>query len=248
MPPTNKRGRDGAKSSLSTAQQPAAKRPRVGLPVDPANLPDGPWKRKLTKVKKELFHQKKVEKQYAKVKARYQRQKEEQKKVAAGDDVYAHPDSQSQATTVGEQGTSSEDGTVHATEESPAAAATATATATATSPPPPDATAEDPVVHKGKPRVAPTGSRQQRGKPAYFQKELAEAEEHKRAAAEREAQAKAREEERARKTAERDRLRKAMAKARKPSAMPGRHGSRVKLGRESGILLDKVKKMVGQNR
>ncbi|KAI7929211.1 hypothetical protein M9X92_001405 [Pyricularia oryzae] len=243
MPPSNKRSRDGAKSGPYTAQQPAAKRARLGLPVDPANLPDGPWKRKLTKVKKELFHQKKVEKQYAKVKARYQRQKEEQKKVAAGDEIYVHPDRQVHAAaTVGEQGTSSEDGTVQATEELPAAAAAAT------SPPPPDATAEDPVVHKGKPRAAPTDSRQRRGKPAYFQKELAEAEEHKRAAAEREAQAKAREEERARKTAERDRLRKAMAKARKPSGMPGRHGGRVKLGRESGILLDKVKKMVSHNR
>ncbi|TLD04107.1 hypothetical protein PgNI_11491 [Pyricularia grisea] len=246
MPPSNKRSSDGAKGSFTTAQQPAAKRPRLGLPVDPANLPDGPWKRKLTKVKKELFHQKKVEKQYAKVKARYQRQKEEQKKVAAGDEVYVHPDRQIQAVaTVGEQGTSIEDGAVQANEESSAAAVTAT------SPPPPpspDVTAEDTVIQKGKHRAAPTGSRQQCGKPAYFQKELAEAEEHKRAAAEREAQAKAREEERARKIAERDRLRKAMAKARKPSAMPGRHGGRVKLGRESGILLDKVKKMVGQQR
>ncbi|EJT77860.1 hypothetical protein GGTG_02963 [Gaeumannomyces tritici R3-111a-1] len=77
-------------------------------------------------------------------------------------------------------------------------------------------------------------------KPGYFQKDLEAAEELRRAAEERAERARARREERARKTADRDRLRRAVAKAKRP----GRNG-KAKLGRESNVLLEKVKRMMG---
>ncbi|KAK5633407.1 hypothetical protein RRF57_009121 [Xylaria bambusicola] len=80
----------------------------------------------------------------------------------------------------------------------------------------------------------------QRRKPGYFDKALSTAERKKAEAAERAAEKERREAERQRKNEERERFRRAMAKARKP----GRDGQR-RLGRESGLLLEKVKKMVG---
>lgn len=85
--------------------------------------------------------------------------------------------------------------------------------------------------------------RRQRGRPppgGGYEKELAEAARKKQEAEERAAERARREEERSRRTAERERHRRAMAKAR----TPGRNGQR-KLGRESFVLLDKVKRLVG---
>ncbi|PHH71147.1 hypothetical protein CDD83_5264 [Cordyceps sp. RAO-2017] len=49
----------------------ASKKPRRGgFRVGPDNLPDGPWRRKVTKIKKDLIHRAKVKKAYAKIKAR----------------------------------------------------------------------------------------------------------------------------------------------------------------------------------
>lgn len=76
-------------------------------------------------------------------------------------------------------------------------------------------------------------------KPGYFDEALTMAERKKAEAAERAAEQERRAAERQRKTEDRERFRRAMAKARKP----GRDGQR-RLGRESGILLEKVKKMV----
>ncbi|KAL1895978.1 hypothetical protein Cpir12675_003018 [Ceratocystis pirilliformis] len=45
------------------------KKAKHGFRVGPQNLPDGPWKRKLEKAKKNLIHKAKVKKQYAKIKA-----------------------------------------------------------------------------------------------------------------------------------------------------------------------------------
>lgn len=244
MPPPSKRHRDGDEGTATASQQSAAKRPRHGLPVDPANLPDGPWKRKLTKVRKEIFHHKKVEKQYARIKARHVRETEGQNKVATGDDLHVHPDRRAM-TTGGGQDAAGEAAAGQAITEQPVTAAKSKSS---------EATAAEAAAPNngdgddyGDQTQAPPRRRPQ-GKPVYFQREMAEAEERKRVIAEREAQARAREEDRARKMAERDRLRKAMAKVRKPSSAPGGSGGRVKLGRESNILLDKVKKMVGQNR
>lgn len=77
-------------------------------------------------------------------------------------------------------------------------------------------------------------------KPGYFDSALTKASRKKAEAEQREAERAAREAERQRKSEDRDRMRRAMAKARKP----GRDGQR-RLGRESGLLLERVKKMVG---
>jgi hypothetical protein len=77
-------------------------------------------------------------------------------------------------------------------------------------------------------------------KPGYFDKAKAEADAKKREAEERRAEFERRDTERKSKVAERERHRRAMAKAR----TGGKNGQR-KLGRESVVLLDKVKRMVG---
>jgi hypothetical protein len=76
-------------------------------------------------------------------------------------------------------------------------------------------------------------------RPGYFEKEQAFAETKKAEAEARRVDFERREKERKEKTEERERFRKAMAKAR----TGGKNGQR-KLGRESSILLEKVKRMV----
>jgi len=77
-------------------------------------------------------------------------------------------------------------------------------------------------------------------KPGYFEKEQAIAEAKKKEAEERRAEFERRDKEKKMKLAERERFRKAMAKAR----TGGKNGQR-KLGRESQVLLEKVKRIVG---
>jgi C4-dicarboxylate-specific signal transduction histidine kinase len=83
--------------------------------------------------------------------------------------------------------------------------------------------------------------RERRSKrPKYFEKEQAFAEQQKAEAEARRADFERRNRERRQKIEERERFRKAMAKAR----TGGRNGQR-KLGRESKILLERVKRIVG---
>ncbi|KAF2279220.1 uncharacterized protein EI97DRAFT_439605 [Westerdykella ornata] len=91
------------------------------------------------------------------------------------------------------------------------------------------------------PEAAPTppGRRKRRPRPQPFKREEELARKRREEA---EARRKARDEaekERQRKLAERERFRKAMAKAR------GGPGGKRKLGRESAVLLEKVKRLVG---
>lgn len=78
-------------------------------------------------------------------------------------------------------------------------------------------------------------------KPAYFEKEQAFAEQQKAEAEARRLEFERRDKERKQKIEERERFRKAMAKAR----TGGKDGQR-KLGKESKVLLERVKRMVGQ--
>ena len=84
--------------------------------------------------------------------------------------------------------------------------------------------------------------RQQR-KPGYFDKALAQGGQKKAEAEAREQARQQRNEDRKRKLAERERYRRAVVKAR----APGRDGQR-KLGRQSGLLLEKVKRIVGDGK
>jgi hypothetical protein len=77
-------------------------------------------------------------------------------------------------------------------------------------------------------------------RPAYFAKETAYAEQQKAEAEARRLELERKDRERRERIEERERFRRAMAKAR----IGGRNGQR-KLGRESRVLLEKVKKLVG---
>jgi len=82
--------------------------------------------------------------------------------------------------------------------------------------------------------------RERRHRPDYYEKQLAEAERKKKEAEARAAEFARREEEKQNRIQARERYRKQMAKARQP----GRDGKR-KLGRESNLLLDKAKRIMG---
>lgn len=84
---------------------------------------------------------------------------------------------------------------------------------------------------------ASDGMRRRTRRPGYYDKQLRKAEERKKESDERVQEFRRRREERERKIAERERFKKAMAKT------VGRDGKK-KLGRESTILLDKVKRMM----
>lgn len=82
--------------------------------------------------------------------------------------------------------------------------------------------------------------RTRRAKPIPFQREFDQGQQHKREIEERRQAREQAERERREKTEDRERFRKSMAKAR----TGGVNGQR-KLGRESKVLLEKVKKMMG---
>jgi hypothetical protein len=83
------------------------------------------------------------------------------------------------------------------------------------------------------------GARRRTRRPGYYEKQLQKAEENKKAAEERRQEMARRQAEREKKIAERERYKKAMAKTR------DRDGKK-KLGRESSLLLEKVKRLVGE--
>jgi cell division protein FtsL len=78
-------------------------------------------------------------------------------------------------------------------------------------------------------------------RPAYFEKEQAFAEQQKAEAEARRLEFERRDKEKKQKIEERERFRRTMAKAR----TGGKNGQR-KLGKESKVLLERVKRMVGQ--
>lgn len=95
---------------------------------------------------------------------------------------------------------------------------------------PPRNTGSKPPRSERKPRAK---------KPGYFEKEQAIADAKKKEQDERKAEFERREKEKKAKLEERERFRRAMAKAR----TGGKNGQR-KLGRESNVLLEKVKRLV----
>jgi len=185
------------------------KKPRTAFKVGPDNLPDGTWKRKVIKIKKNLIHKAKVKKSYAKLKAR-EPPIDKPITFEASEEVHPaaslppkpsqelHPERQAMLDTPREL-----------------------------TPPPlraPQARSE----------------RKRSRKPAYFEKEIAFAEQKRAEAEARRVEFERRDRERKAKIAERERSRKTMAKAR----TGGRNGQR-KLGRESKMLLEKVRRVVG---
>lgn len=187
---------------------PQPKKQRTAFKVGPDNLPDGTWKRKVIKIKKNLIHKAKVKKSYAKLKAR-----EPPIDKPIPDETSGAPEATSSPALQPSQD-------LH---------------------PERKAMLEAPEV----PLPAPLKAAQVRSvrkcsrKPGYFEKETAFAERRKAEAEARKVDFERRDKERKQKIAERERLRKTMAKAR----TGGKNGQR-KLGRESKVLLEKVRRLV----
>ena len=101
----------------------------------------------------------------------------------------------------------------------------------------------DAATQKELPKDRQAGNRGRTRKPKHqpFAKEYSQAQQRKAEAEERRKQREEADRQRQQKVEERERFRKAMAKAR----TGGRNGQR-KLGRESGVLLERVRRLVGE--
>lgn len=257
-------GEGGAPSAAPEAKK------RKGFRVGPDNLPDGAWRRKNTKIKHELIHKAKIKKDYAKVKAELQKERERQEKPAPGEaaeEPQVHPDRQQrmdddhldrqhvnpdrQAFLDGERApprrqarreeeptpTDGQQDEGHQGEHEHGTTPSRSTTITTKTYPPP---AEPPTSNDRNPRR----ERRKQRRPDYYDKAREEGSRKKAEAEARAAEAERREQERARSIDERERTRRAMLKARGFSAS-GKARGKPKLGRESKVLLDKVKRMVG---
>ncbi|KAF4992454.1 hypothetical protein FDECE_13718 [Fusarium decemcellulare] len=199
-----------------------AKKPKHGFRVGPENLPDGPWRRKVTKVKKELIHKAKVKKAYAKIKAREQQAAEEAAGAKKSEPVQDEkPVGETENDAVDGQESEDESEKMHPTRHLMLAD---------------EAKAQVNAV--GEPTS--DGHRRRTRRPGYYDKQLKKASEQRVEAEERQREFQRRREEREQKIAERERFKKAMAKTRDRSG-------KKKLGRESALLLDKVKKLVAES-
>ncbi|KAM0283065.1 hypothetical protein ACHAQH_002666 [Verticillium albo-atrum] len=276
----SKRTRDATEDGASSAPQ---KKHRKGFKVGPDNLPDGPWKRQLTKKKERLIANAKVKKAYAKIKKRELAAATPSKPLPAQHENEAPPPSPPQADEPAAPCPGPDDNA--ASPPPPPQSAPEPSSAPAAAPPttsPPD---EDPAFHPDRQamldndgeapnpneiRIKPVATAasgaaaasdeateaaqnsgvrgkgayfnpKRRGhKPGYYEKQLAQADTRRAEAAARAAEAERRNQERERKVADRVRYRRAMAKARSG----GENGQR-KLGRESNLLLEKVRRLTG---
>lgn len=176
----------------------------------------------VTKIKKDLITKAKVKKQYAKIKAEHQA-------TAPPPTLQPHP----------EQG---DDEATPSSAPTPAAAPVALHPERQAMLDAPNAETDPANPTSPRPQRERRERRPRKQRPDYYNKELAAAEQAKKKAEERAAEFARRQQERERAIAERERYRKAMAKAKEP----GRDGKR-KVGRESKLLLERVKKMMGES-
>ncbi|KAG9519289.1 hypothetical protein KCU93_g8151, partial [Aureobasidium melanogenum] len=213
-----KRPRDDASTDR------AAKKHKKGFVVGPQNLPDGTHRRKTIQIKRNLIEKAKLKKEYAKQKAQ------------TGDDPQPKRPS-TYATTEDDEQDSPEE-VVHEedVEEEVKAPRQEKPKHKSASPAP---VQEAPADNTTSNLSGIHHSRRQKIIP--FAKEHRAAQRQKREAEERRAAYEKSQKERAEKIEERERFRKAMAKARSG----GKNGQR-KLGRESTVLLDRIKRMVQQ--
>ncbi|KAJ9143259.1 hypothetical protein NKR19_g6889 [Coniochaeta hoffmannii] len=247
-----------ADSPSAGGQEPTAKKPRVGgfrVPA-PANLPDGPWRRKAVKIKHELIVKSKIKKEYAKVK----KHQLEQQQPAKGKDIFPNKAENEEGEDEDEHdGDNTQDGRVEG-EQAEEEAGQKRVDGRRGEPQP------EPEIHPDRVRMLDgedeqqqdedvngfrtrpdaeharnRDRRRQQRKPGYFEKELKEAERKKAEAEARAKERERREKEREKAIKERERHRRIMAKARSG----GRDGKR-KLGKESIVMLDRVKRLVGQ--
>ncbi|KAG9943714.1 hypothetical protein KCU85_g8498, partial [Aureobasidium melanogenum] len=214
----SKRPRDDASTDR------AAKKHKKGFVVGPQNLPDGTHRRKTIQIKRNLIEKAKLKKEYAKQKAH------------TGDDALPKRPATYANTEDDEQDSPEEDVDDQDVEDEVKAPRQANPKHKPASPAPvQDGPAESTtsnlsgIHHSRRQKIIP------------FAKEHRAAQRKKREAEERRAAYEKAQKERAEKMEERERFRKAMAKARSG----GKNGQR-KLGRESTVLLDRIKRMVQQ--
>lgn len=202
-------------------QEKSHKKHKKGFSVGPQNLPDGTYRRKLDKIKKNLIHKAKVKKEFAKLKARLEKQ--EQK-----------PTSTTTATRNDEPPASLEPHpdrlALFSQPEQPQKPARNNTSKDTPNSKPPQPKSSKPEKHH-RPQYNP------------FSKAAQEAKKRKKEAERRQRELERIEKEKQEKTEQRDRHRKVMAKARRG----GRTGQR-SLGTEGEVLLERVKKLMGQER
>jgi hypothetical protein len=240
-----KRPLDG-EDAFHTAAAPETKKPRKGFRVGPDNLPDGPWRRKVTKIKKDLIQKAKLKNAYKKIKAR----ELQERQLSRPNFVRKDDGAESLPGTEIEDAESGPDSKSEAEAEAPIPSEHDAIEEGGFDSDMPGAMAEQNKRQEKKPinenhsdrSARPRGqSRNAPRKPGYYDRALAEGSKKKAEQEAREAEFQRRKAERERKTAERERFQRAMKKAR----TPGRDGQR-KLGRESGLLLEKVRRMQQQ--
>lgn len=241
---------------------PEAKK-RKGFSVGPANLPDGAWKRRNIKIKEDLIHKAKLKKEYKKVKAELQQEKNSKNKPVDDNDEKDGANAAPIDTEQDRQHVNSErQALLDGAPMPPMKKRDFEPQQERIQPPPPAArnneamfSADDgQATAQGNEDSAPAdyrskGDRRKPRRPDYYDKALQQGSQKKVEAETRAAEQKRREEEREQKAADRERVRKAMLKARgiRPGGRPfGRQEGPRKLGRESKVLLDKVKMMVGR--
>ncbi|CAG9997486.1 unnamed protein product [Clonostachys byssicola] len=192
---------------------PDAKKPRRGFRVGPDNLPDGPWRRKVDKIKKGLIVKAKLKKNYAKIKAR---EGKEHQPSAEDNDHDSNGNVETEKPSGGE-----EPEQLHPTRQL--------------------MLKDEDMAQAGadpeKQHDVSDGQRRRTRRPGYYDKQLRKADERRAESEARAQEFQRRREEREKKIAERERYKRAMAKT------IGKDGKK-KLGRESNLLLDKVRKMV----
>ncbi|KAI4851662.1 hypothetical protein E4T44_01996 [Aureobasidium sp. EXF-8845] len=222
-----KRPRDDASADR------AAKKHKKGFTVGPQNLPDGTHRRKTIQIKRNLIEKAKLKKDYAK------------QLQQVGDDILPKRPS-TYTTTEDDAPPSPKKETRPEQVEAPAKAPRKSKSKPKDKSPSPAPTpAPAPVAETPTEDTAESNlsgihhSRRQKIIP--FAKEQRFAQRQKREAEERRTAYENSQRERAEKTEEREKFRKAMAKAR----TGGKNGQR-KLGRESTVLLDRIKRMVQQ--
>lgn len=212
------------KSGGSTFFEAANQRPkRKPITVGPANLPDGTYRRRAQKIKKNLIEKAKVRGNYAKLKAKQQNRdapfaKEDEHELSGDEDVRAR----------GRAGPAPGDPFDSADEDDDDNDDKNSANNAARQP-----------SSKAN-QAIPQGHVRPKSRPSPFARESdIAAERAANISARRQAHQESIREKEAR-NEERERFRRAMAKARRPGA----RGQR-KLGAESGVLLEKARRMMG---
>jgi len=219
-----KRSRDDAASVAG----PSAKK-KKGFSVGPAHLPDGTYRRKVQKIKKDLIHKAKVKKAYAKIKAQELASAPPPTKpfLARDEETPTDNGSRNEDSPLNHQRLDPPPATleIHPDRQALLNEASPTPEPTPTQP-----KRQKPTDHRHNRDPARRPPPKRRPKPSAFARDIEIAERHRQ---EREARRKEQE----LKAQERE----AMTRAKRPDQFGQR-----RLGRESKVLLSRVQRLMGQ--